>query len=257
MRCDLGPVDNPHEPPCVRCRRESKECYFSATRRKRRADSGEDIPGEKATQDDYALYNRRRKTSSAQDLQDASLPRNFQSQASAGSVSQSPTSVGQVYNWNSHERTQQTGLYAESKTPSRANTPGDQEVTNEAAAALFQSPINQPADALHLLLEASGRTGDLHRQSSINQGDKKMDESGRRAPSMSTKHHRSMGLKTSKDLQHQQDTMNIDPAIAGDMGAAGSEDDSNRLREKLKIWSRLRFVRAGWFTAMEAMSYID
>ena len=74
---------------------------------------------------------------------------------------------------------------------------------------------------------------------------------------MSTKLHRSMGLKTSKDLQHQQDTMNIDPAIAGDMGAAGSEDNSNSLREKLKIWSRLRFVRAGWFTAMEAMSYID
>jgi len=130
-------------------------------------------------------------------------------------------------------------------------------VTNEAAAALFQSPINQPADALHLLLEASGRTGDLHRQSSIDQGDQKMDQSGRRAPGISAEPYRSTGLKISKDLQHQQDTMNIDPTIAGDMGAAGSEDDSNRLREKLKIWSRLRFVRAGWFSAREAMSYID
>lgn len=256
MRCDLGPVDNPHEPPCVRCRRESKECYFSATRRKRRAESGEDIPEEKAAQDDYAIYNRRKKTSRSQSFQETSASRNFESQASAGSVSQSPTSGGQGYDWNSHERTQ-TELYASNTTPNRANTPGDQEVTNEAAAALFQSPINQPADALHLLLEASGRTGDLHRQSSMNQGKQRTDESERRAPSMTARPYRSIGLKTSMSLQRQHDTTNIDPAIAGDMGTAGSEDESNRLREKLKIWSRLRFVRAGWFTAREAMSYID
>lgn len=34
--CCLG-VDNPRPPPCVRCRRESKRCEFSATRRKRKA----------------------------------------------------------------------------------------------------------------------------------------------------------------------------------------------------------------------------
>ncbi|KIV86996.1 hypothetical protein PV11_02569 [Exophiala sideris] len=28
VRCDLGSVDRPHEPPCARCRREQKECYF-------------------------------------------------------------------------------------------------------------------------------------------------------------------------------------------------------------------------------------
>ncbi|EEQ89924.2 C6 transcription factor [Blastomyces dermatitidis ER-3] len=36
VRCDLGSVDNPRPPPCVRCRRESKRCEFSATRRKRK-----------------------------------------------------------------------------------------------------------------------------------------------------------------------------------------------------------------------------
>ncbi|EWC46182.1 hypothetical protein DRE_04560 [Drechslerella stenobrocha 248] len=29
-----GSVEAPHSPPCVRCRRESKECFFSATRRR-------------------------------------------------------------------------------------------------------------------------------------------------------------------------------------------------------------------------------
>ncbi|CUS23426.1 LAQU0S10e00122g1_1 [Lachancea quebecensis] len=27
-RCDLGSPDNPHDPPCVRCKRERKECVF-------------------------------------------------------------------------------------------------------------------------------------------------------------------------------------------------------------------------------------
>ena len=40
VRCDLGPVDNPHDPPCSRCRREAKECFFSAVRRKKK--NGED-----------------------------------------------------------------------------------------------------------------------------------------------------------------------------------------------------------------------
>ncbi|KAF3490882.1 uncharacterized protein GIQ15_00399 [Arthroderma uncinatum] len=32
VRCDLGSVDQPHQGPCGRCRRERKFCHFSATR---------------------------------------------------------------------------------------------------------------------------------------------------------------------------------------------------------------------------------
>ena len=35
VRCQLGSVDAPHKPPCARCRRESKECVFSTTRKRR------------------------------------------------------------------------------------------------------------------------------------------------------------------------------------------------------------------------------
>src|SRR5271156_3365639 len=42
VKCDLGSVDNPSDPPCVRCRRESKECFFSATRRKRKTEDGKE-----------------------------------------------------------------------------------------------------------------------------------------------------------------------------------------------------------------------
>lgn len=60
VKCDLGSVDNPSDPPCVRCRRESKECYFSATRRKRKADDGlgESLDGYEP--DEYVQRNRRK-----------------------------------------------------------------------------------------------------------------------------------------------------------------------------------------------------
>jgi hypothetical protein len=40
VKCDLESVDNPNKLPYVRCRRESKECYFSATWRKRKHKDG-------------------------------------------------------------------------------------------------------------------------------------------------------------------------------------------------------------------------
>ena len=60
VRCDLGSVDNPHDPPCVRCRRESKECYFSATRRKRKTLDG-DGSGEGEYDDDFEARNGRKR----------------------------------------------------------------------------------------------------------------------------------------------------------------------------------------------------
>lgn len=33
VRCDLGPLDAPHDPPCARCKRERKECVFAESRR--------------------------------------------------------------------------------------------------------------------------------------------------------------------------------------------------------------------------------
>jgi hypothetical protein len=66
VKCDLGSVDNPSDPPCVRCRRESKECYFSATRRKRR------VPGERdgsadgyEFDHDYLIRNGRKRLHSS------------------------------------------------------------------------------------------------------------------------------------------------------------------------------------------------
>ncbi|CAL3969602.1 unnamed protein product, partial [Diplocarpon coronariae] len=61
VKCDLGSVDSPGDPPCVRCRRESKECFFSATRRKRKHEDGrvDSLDGYEY-QDDYIIRNGRK-----------------------------------------------------------------------------------------------------------------------------------------------------------------------------------------------------
>lgn len=64
VKCDLGSVDNPNDPPCVRCRRECKECYFSAIRRKRKvAEEGRKKSSNQYNDNgDYDLHNKRRAT---------------------------------------------------------------------------------------------------------------------------------------------------------------------------------------------------
>jgi Fungal Zn(2)-Cys(6) binuclear cluster domain len=61
VKCDLGSVDNPSDPPCVRCRRESKECYFSATRRKRKLPCGEDSVDGHGFDEEYLKRNGRKR----------------------------------------------------------------------------------------------------------------------------------------------------------------------------------------------------
>ena len=118
-------------------------------------------------------------------------------------------------------------------------------MTNEAAAALFQTPIHDPRDALHLLFEAAGRTDDLEREH--------RPEDLKQSP-----RERHMGHPQTpvRNAESTAMTSVIDPAIAtdprGDSGKGSAE-----CQKALQVWSRLRFVRAGWFTAQEAMSYID
>jgi len=43
IKCDLGPVDNPCEPPCVGCRRTNSKCTFAPTRKGKRKTKNEEI----------------------------------------------------------------------------------------------------------------------------------------------------------------------------------------------------------------------
>ena len=128
-----------------------------------------------------------------------------------------------------------------------SDDPPDQEVTNDTAVALFQTPINTPGDALHLLLEASGRSEDFHEQGKTAQVPR---DRNRANPDK----HRFTRPEPIEPRVGQGQT-NIDPAIASH--GLNNVIDPDVSRETLRIWSRLRFVRAGWLTAREAMSYVN
>ncbi|KAL8674981.1 MAG: hypothetical protein Q9168_000575 [Polycauliona sp. 1 TL-2023] len=140
--------------------------------------------------------------------------------------------------------------------PADANSsnqaPGQgQEVTNQTAAALFHTPINTPGDALHLLLEASGRSESLQRQTSAEQEHRHDLASPRTQPV--EKRHFARSVRPISLRNHRE---NIDPAISGGRRSQHPVEDPG-LVEALRAWSRLRFVRAGWFTAREAIAYLD
>ncbi|KAF2873515.1 hypothetical protein BDV95DRAFT_627423 [Massariosphaeria phaeospora] len=253
VRCDLGPVDNPHDPPCVRCRRESKECFFSATRRKRKQDSGDDDDFEAApvAVDDYEVRNGRKRAK----------PDPFEvspiTPVTANAyVSQPLTPGGSVGRLEPLRRpVTATNAHAEDDDP---------QVNNATAAILQQSEVYSGHDALNLLFEAAGRNGDIERHhrtgsaSSLHRpilgaGSTPNSQTNFASPQTGTTrgfHHRQSQSRTVADQA-------VDPAISQQPPAAPGPPINAAYIEAVKAWSRFRFCRAGWLTAKEAIAYID
>ncbi len=222
----------------MRCRRESKECFFSPTRGKRKAEDG--------LERNNIVVSRcnRRKTSQAQ-----ALPITQQNLLHA----RSPITVNSLFATppldvdKSRSRDYAEAIVGRDK-------PGqDQEVTNETAAALFQTPINTPEDALHLLLKASSHSKDLELQITHEEGNPQSPPDSK--PGNSSENYHFAGPAPIEPVADGAHLANIDPAIAS--GGLNNFITDDSPPETLRIWSRLRFVRAGWLTAREAISYID
>ena len=250
MRCDLGPVDEPHDPPCVRCRREAKECYFSATRRKRKADSEDgQSAGDGPIEEEQPAHLARKKDSrSSGSYNRQPLPHGLQSPNSGSLPAASPL---EAYDLRREGFRGHDGSYATDRALGKTEDGQDQEVSNETAAALFQSPINVPGDALHLLLKASDESEHMQRRDTASVGNRSKSQSVRNPSNAHDKYD------SGHSTQHpvgQHYPLNIDPAISGD---PADNNDTTIPVEALKLWSRLRFVRAGWFTPKEAISYVD
>ena len=124
-------------------------------------------------------------------------------------------------------------------------TPEGREVTNETAAVLLIPPIHNPGDALNLLVDAASRSEDLDRQR--NQAQPNILEP---YGNLSRPLHKAPGSA------NDASAMAIDPAIANATGSDRSLK-AEGLEDALRAWSRFRFVRAGWLTAPEAISYLD
>lgn len=138
VRCDLGSVDNPHDPPCVRCRRESKECFFSATRRKRKTeDDGSDL-------EEYIIRNGRRK------LQAAASPGRYDRR----SYAESPAPQSSV-NWRSQPLRRPDGGRRDKRAGEGSDDEANQTLENLEAQSVMRQTMYGQHDALDLLYKAA------------------------------------------------------------------------------------------------------
>ena len=118
---------------------------------------------------------------------------------------------------------------------------------NKAAADALNPAIATSYDALYLLSQAAGQTGEAGIQNQQN-GPRNL-----KSPSTTFESPGSTNPSHHRTLSNTMTPSNmIDPSMALDNEQANAEYQS-----ALRAWSRMRFVRAGWFTAHEAIDYIE
>lgn len=163
VKCDLGNVNAPHDPPCVRCRRESKECFFSATRRKRRAEDGRDgSENGYEFNDDYIVRNGRKMvhTSPPGSIRQSSMGAPARPEISYGEVSPVMpvpplTPGGSIGRTQPLRRPTQHSPTTSQKGRERASEESNTQLENLEAQEVMRREVYGPHDALDLLYKAA------------------------------------------------------------------------------------------------------
>jgi len=287
----LSGVDNPRPPPCVRCRRESKRCEFSATRRKRKlSDAEEDAePSGPVLQRDKRMMIGEvsvKEDGSPFPATEPSLePEGFRSRQRWAEPSATPAApAAQRYTPSApisssrplvDSRTPRLPQYA----PDRNSVPGygGQPMMNRTAVELLSPAITNTHDALHLLSEAAGRTEDLNRQSLENRFNTRQSVSSFNSGPSPLAHGNSPGNISGSFSRTPRSGLSggghngyyqgggtgtgagpADPQISdpADHQESSTNTQDPGYVDAVRAWSRLRFVRAGWMTVEEGMNYV-
>jgi hypothetical protein len=264
----------------MRCRREHKDCVFSATRRKRKPSQDADD----ASSDGGPARDKRRLTSSTnEDVQNNTLAYPYPYPSS----SPYPQSANSASQWQSHpSQTSHTsqprpsngydvammidgkpliaGRASQTLSPrplapitSPRNNPrkANEHMLNKEAANILHPSIATSHEALHLLSVAAGQTEEANRQNSQSL------PSHLRSPSTtfgtpgsaSASHRRNMSHNVSSGEQTSGEAAAFDTTSDHAFDPA----ENKNYQDALQMWSRMRLVKDGWFTAVEAMAYVD
>ncbi|KAG9592826.1 hypothetical protein KCU77_g9231, partial [Aureobasidium melanogenum] len=231
-------LDNPHDPPCVRCRREAKECFFSATRRKKRAaDSG--TAGDEVDPNDYEIRGGRKrlKEGIAESVDSDARSAHSPVPVAAPYIPRPLTPGGSMGRQQPLRRPHST-----SQTP-YAGDEADDHVNSHTAALLQTAELHNGHDALNVLIEAAtanhrtGSASDVH------------------------KHAASLPSPAQVTLPKASNPppldASIDPAIMQQPPSTARPSSSADYASAYAAWTRFRFVRNGWFTVKEGMDYIE
>ncbi len=281
VRCDLGSVDNPHDPPCVRCRRESKECFFSATRRKRKNEEGED------NEDDYLVRNSR-KRHYPDDT--PPLPLDKKVYNSLPLTPGATAGRNQQLKQPSLERGEDPRKSSRGTSYTEGGEDSNAQVENLEAQSVMRKEVYGPHDALDLLYKAAtdrSVISDLPSTTAPGHStDTAISPHGPHARHGSTvsvvqpSPVSAPGRKTPRDQSYMfngrlsghvesRSADPIDPRLLPSEDVLDPEKEKSEIEAKLSsvenepgyqdalnAWSRFRFVRAGWFTKEEAIRYV-
>lgn len=247
MRCDLGSVDNPHDPPCLRCRREAKECYFSATRRKKKNADGDSVSVDE--QDDYEVKAGRKRLRADTASTEPYEPEAYEAPRTPGG------SIGRLQ------------PLRRPAPPKPVQYGEEDHKTSEQTVGLLQgAEVHSGHDALKVLYEAAA----LHGRKSSKESSSRPALNGispASAQHTDTPIMDKFSYSSGPMAMLQSDPMwktRVDatgssaaPAPTGAPAIERPPVDPNAYAAAIKAWSRFRFVRAGWFTAKEAIDYVD
>lgn len=271
-------VDNPHDPPCMRCRREHKDCVFSTTRRKRKqsqdaddASSDGGLSRDKRrlkvstndAQDDNLTYTY--PYSSSPNLQSANMRSQWQPQPIQSSHNSQPRSIngydiGMVVDSKSwaegrSSKTLSPRPLAPLTSPRNNLRNANEHMLNKEAANILHPSIATSHEALHLLSVAAGQTEEANRQNSQSL------PSHLRSPSTTFGTPSSAGASRRRALSQNMAPSEQMSTEVGRFGMTSEQSfdpvENNSYQEALRMWSRMRLVKDGWFTATEAIAYVE
>ncbi|CAG8976872.1 hypothetical protein HYALB_00003483 [Hymenoscyphus albidus] len=260
VKCDMGSVDNPHDPPCVRCRRESKECFFSATRRKRKTDDGREDSAEGYEYgDDYTIRNGRKmvhtsppaparqNSMGAPPSRSGPAPWPDNAPINPGPPLTPGGSIGRSQplrrpHSNHDIRRDDTGNTIarddNNRNPSDESNP---QLENLEAQEVMRREVYGPHDALDLFPGhargiSQGGSGGLMSPVHANSLPRNLQQSSPPRP-------RNLSLPVTPINKDPT----IDPALANAGPNGENLTDDAEYKSAIKAWSRFRFVRAGCY----------
>lgn len=262
------------KPPCAKCSREHRECVFDnqKTRKKQRAPPIWATSSPKPQTFDRSTYipiehdisrvasTERRRTAGVNEHAglrlgaDTSLGSAFHIGTVNDNLSAdtgislgrpSPKSLPHIGNHNTTSSALHTDI-------SQAETQRLRRHSNILDDQVVRTAVSKPTDALHLLFDAAqvttGSSNEVPRHAQSGRG---ISSSDARPPVPA----RSRRLTSSMDYQDEfailetpEPILPITPAVSNLSFPADNV---------LDVWGRSRFVIQGWFTAQEAVTYVD
>ena len=217
-----GGVDNPLPGPCARCARERFECNYAPTRKKRK------VTGESLEESERHRLTYRPPGDNTPDGFGFSPPTTMTHSLQYAATTSSPQlkqwAPPQVQNLQPSSNVERIGM----------NAKGGAQLRSDAAQDSLHKAVATTQDGLHLLMNAA----------------MKMPENATDLKSPPVFGASPLSVNSAKARTFSSNTMT--PAQL----ALAQTEESVALAG-VKVWDNMRFVRAGWFTAAEAMQYVE